>query len=82
VSRTDEINRGVAVSSKDSSVATQLADWSAMAEGAFSANTLWAWRADCAQNHRSTQCRMTREGNLFVRGKNANLDALFALNSG
>jgi hypothetical protein len=46
VSRTEEVNRGVAVSSKDFSVATQLADWSAMAEGAFSANTIRAWRAE------------------------------------
>jgi integrase len=44
VSRIDEVNRGVEVSLKDSTVA--LADWSAMAAGAFSANTVRAWRAN------------------------------------
>jgi integrase len=46
VSRTGEVNRGVAVSSKDSSVA--LADWSAMVQGAFATNTLRARKADWA----------------------------------
>jgi site-specific recombinase XerD len=45
VSRTDEVNREVAAS-KDLLVATQLADWSSMAKGAFSDNTVRAWRAD------------------------------------
>jgi integrase len=45
VSRSDEVNREVAAS-KDSLVATQLADWSSMAKGAFSDNTVRAWRAD------------------------------------
>jgi site-specific recombinase XerD len=45
VSRSDEVNREVAAP-KDSSVATQLADWSSMAKGAFSDNTVRAWRAD------------------------------------
>jgi integrase len=45
VSRTDEVNRGIAAS-KDLLVATQLADWSSMAKGAFSDNTVRAWRAD------------------------------------
>jgi integrase len=45
VSRSDEVHREVAAS-KDSLVATQLADWSSMAKGAFSDNTVRAWRAD------------------------------------
>jgi hypothetical protein len=46
VKRIDDLNQPLAVLPKESPVATRLADWASMAQGAFATNTLRAWKAD------------------------------------